>query len=256
MSQAQANSMPQQPYKRQLKNFLLMPAFQLKYTGAIVVISALLASGLGYVVYQRTQVATTQTETALASAQTALTSAQKANETARESSKLVAMGSENMQQALDKADAEYSAKAQEIEQKASDLKQKAADLGNESQRTILFLGGFLGFLVLALGLFGIVMTHRIAGPLFVLSRLFQNIAQNNFHLYKRSLRKGDEFPDIFEKGVAAIDHLAGAAKSDNARVAESLSILETLKGKGADPQLIGQIEEKLKGMSFQKAKLG
>jgi hypothetical protein len=238
---SQANSTPPQPYKRQLKNFLLMPGFQLKYTGAIVLISTLLCSGLGYVVYQRTQEAYTQTEAALESAKVA-------NKTALESSKMLAMESDAMSDALAKADAEYAVKAHEIEQ-------KAVGLASESQRTLIFLGSFLGLLVLALGIFGIVMTHRVAGPLFVFSRMFQNIEQSNFHLYKRSLRKGDEFPEIFEKGVAAIDHLASAARSDNARVAESLTLLETLKSKGADAQLIGQIEEKLRGMSLQKAKL-
>lgn len=241
MPQAQANSVPQQPYKRQLKNFLLMPGFQLKYTGAIVVISTLLCSGLGYVVYQRTQEAYAQTKTALSSAQAA-------NETARESSKMLAMESDAMREAVEKEDAKYAAAAKELEQ-------KAADLGNASQRTLLVLGSFLGLLVLALGVFGIVMTHRVAGPLFVFSRMFQNIGQNNFHLYKRSLRKGDEFPEIFEKGVAAIDHLAAAAKGDSARVTESLALLETLKSKGTDAQLISQIEEKLRGMSLQKAKI-
>ena len=241
MSQAQANSMPQQPYKRQLKNFLLMPGFQLKYTGAIVVISTLLCSGLGYVVYQRTQEAYTQTKTALQSAE-------DANKTALESSKMLAMENAAMGDALAKADAEYAAKAKEIEQ-------RAVGLAAESQRTVLYLGGFLGLLVLALGAFGIIMTHRIAGPLFVLSRMFQNIAQNNFHLYKRSLRKGDEFPEIFEKGVTAIDHLAAATRNDNTRIAESLTLLETLKSKGADAHVISQIEEKLRGMSLQKAKI-
>jgi hypothetical protein len=241
MSQTQANSMPQQPYKRQLKNFLLMPGFQLKYTGAIVVISALLCSGLGYVVHQRTQEAYTQTKAALESAEVA-------NKTALESSKMLAMENDAMSDALAKADAEYAIKAKEI-------KQKATGLAAESHRTILYLGGFLGLLVLALAIFGIVMTHRIAGPLFVLSRMFQNIGQNNFHLYKRSLRRGDEFPEIFEKGVAAIDHLAGAARADNDRVAESLTLLETLESNGADPQIIQQIQEKLRGMSLQKAKI-
>jgi hypothetical protein len=234
---SEQQSKPQ--YKRQLKNFLLMPGFQLKYTGFIVVISALLSSGLGFVVYQRTQEAYAQT-------QTALESAKVANEKSRESSKMIAMNNDSLTEFLEKDDAKYAQTAKEIEQ-------KAAGLSAESTRTLLFLGGFLGLLVLSLAIFGIVFTHRVAGPLFVFNRMFQNISQNNFQWFKRSLRKGDEFPEIFEKGLSALDGLTANVKGDKAKVEESLALLESLKKNGADANTISQIEAKLRNLSYQKA---
>lgn len=40
------------PPKRHLKNYLLDPAFQLKYTGMVVVVTVIVASFLGYFVYR------------------------------------------------------------------------------------------------------------------------------------------------------------------------------------------------------------
>jgi hypothetical protein len=39
-----------QGYKRSLRNYLLNSSYQLRFTGVIVVISAILTGGLGYLV--------------------------------------------------------------------------------------------------------------------------------------------------------------------------------------------------------------
>lgn len=54
MTTANAGSVPQTPGpppKRRFKNYLLDPAFQLRYTGMVVAVTFLVASGLGYMAY-------------------------------------------------------------------------------------------------------------------------------------------------------------------------------------------------------------
>lgn len=50
-SQAQPIRKPGAPPKRLLRNYLLQPAFQLKYTGMVVGVTLVVASVLGYVAY-------------------------------------------------------------------------------------------------------------------------------------------------------------------------------------------------------------
>src|SRR5690348_6272483 len=105
-----ANNAP--PYKRQLRNFLLMQNFQLKFTAYIVVISAVLSSGLGYFVYRRTNEAYEQSKGALVSAKAA-------NEEARAASKMLAL--DNLadptaaKDSVDKEDAKYAQAAADFE---------------------------------------------------------------------------------------------------------------------------------------------
>lgn len=247
------------PYKRQLKNFLLMRSFQLKYTSYIVIISAILCAGLGVVVFLRTSEAYEQSQVAFDSAKEAQKAAQEAQKAAQEATRM--LGLEKMlsdpaaaKEAMEKEDAKYTTALNELSQKAVEMHEKADQMASASKWAPFYLGALLGAMVIALGIFGIVMTHRIAGPLFVLSRMFQNISQGNFVLFKRSLRKGDEFPEIFQKGVDAIDYLAESAKNDLKNVKESMELLSTLKSQGADPRLISQIEEKLRAISAPKAK--
>src|SRR5687767_2440986 len=56
MAEANAGTMTQQaggpPPKRRLRNYLLDPQFQLKYTGMVVLVTVLVAGVLGYFAYQ------------------------------------------------------------------------------------------------------------------------------------------------------------------------------------------------------------
>lgn len=61
MTTANAGSVPQPqqpPIKRRFRNYLLDPAFQLRYTGMVVLVTLLVASGLGYVAYEESRAQT------------------------------------------------------------------------------------------------------------------------------------------------------------------------------------------------------
>src|SRR5262245_55971121 len=53
------------PAKRRLRNYLLNPRFQLKYTGLIVAVAVILMGGLGAVIWKNARIAADQSRTAV-----------------------------------------------------------------------------------------------------------------------------------------------------------------------------------------------
>jgi len=64
--------------------------------------------------------------------------------------------------------------------------------------TLLMLVGGLLLLVLLLSLLTIVVTHKVAGPLYKMKKLLAGIDGGNLQLWAR-LRKGDELQDAFRE---------------------------------------------------------
>jgi hypothetical protein len=272
-SAAAPNQRPQSPQvKRQLRNFLLLQRFQLKYSAVIVVISSLLCAGLGIVIYQRTQDTFELSKEALIAAQAAtdsakdaVESAKDANDEARAASEMLRLeqlsNPEAAKGAVEASDSKYAEKAKEMELRAAEFKAKAAELKLDADKiaaqrasTVWYLGGLFGILVFALGIFGIVITHRVAGPLFVFGRVFSSICDGNYQIYKRSLRKGDELAEIFQKGVDALQALNDRASADLLVIEKSLALVKKMRESGQDAQALSQIEESLRGLAAQKSK--
>ena len=68
----------------------------------------------------------------------------------------------------------------------------------QSDRTVLW--GIIGFgiiLVLSIGGVGILLTHKVAGPLYKISSFFGRIRDNRLGPAPAKLRKGDELQDFY-----------------------------------------------------------
>jgi hypothetical protein len=68
----------------------------------------------------------------------------------------------------------------------------------QSDRTVLL--GIIGFgvvLVLSIGGVGILLTHKVAGPLYKISSFFGRIRDNRLGPAPKKLRKGDELQDFY-----------------------------------------------------------
>jgi HAMP domain-containing protein len=139
--------------KRRMRNFLLDKPFQLKYTLAVVVISAILSVILGAFLYETQQ---------------------EVFEANRENSQLLALDDPDMNQAMQEELAKADAKIQ-----------------GQNRKLMLTLVVSLGALVFLLTLLGIVATHKIAGPAYAMRRIMSLIADGK-HPHVRKLRKGDE----------------------------------------------------------------
>jgi methyl-accepting chemotaxis protein len=71
----------------------------------------------------------------------------------------------------------------------------------------LLLAAFAAIAVLlaaALGLLGVVVTHRVAGPVFVMGHYLQVLAQGRFPRM-RTLRRSDELKTFFRMFIDAVD---------------------------------------------------
>jgi hypothetical protein len=104
---------------------------------------------------------------------------------------------------------------------------------------IYYLVGFVAVMAVALFVWGIFMTHRVAGPIFIISRYLHQIGQGEVPR-PRPLRRGDDLQEFFEtfSGMLAKlqeRHLAEAALMIKAAAA--------LRDKGGDAALVGELEQ-------------
>jgi hypothetical protein len=71
----------------------------------------------------------------------------------------------------------------------------------------LLLGAFVAIAVLlatALGLLGVVITHRVAGPVYVMGHYLKVLAEGRFPRM-RTLRRSDELKTFFQVFIDAVD---------------------------------------------------
>jgi methyl-accepting chemotaxis protein len=85
----------------------------------------------------------------------------------------------------------------------------------------LLLGAFIAISVLlaaALALLGVVITHRVAGPVFVMGHYLEVLAEGRFPRM-RTLRRSDELKTFFRAFIEAVDAM-------KAREARHTAVLE------------------------------
>ena len=94
-----------------------------------------------------------------------------------------------------------------------------------SDRLLLWMLPVIGVLsAVALGLVGFLMSHRIAGPVYVMGRDLRLLAQGHFP-EPRSLRKGDELQNLFALFQHAVEALREREERRTAMLEEVLSAL-------------------------------
>jgi len=80
-------------------------------------------------------------------------------------------------------------------------------LVDRSDRLLLVAFGVIAVLLAAaLGLLGVVITHRVAGPVFVMGHYLEVLAQGRFPRM-RTLRRSDELKTFFRIFIDAVDRM-------------------------------------------------
>lgn len=105
---------------------------------------------------------------------------------------------------------------------------------------IYYLVGFVVIMAVFLFTWGIFMTHRVAGPIFIISRYLGQLADGEVP-QTRPLRRGDELKDFFDQFSRMLDSMrdraaseaelldkAAAALKDKDGQAETVKALEAL----------------------------
>jgi methyl-accepting chemotaxis protein len=92
-------------------------------------------------------------------------------------------------------------------------------LSSTDHRQVLIVVGASVIVAAFLGLVGVLVTHRVAGPIFVLSRYAKALGDGGFPRM-RALRRGDELKGYFEVFREAIEKLRERQAAEAAQLEE------------------------------------
>lgn len=80
-------------------------------------------------------------------------------------------------------------------------------------------------MTLSLALFGVLITHRVAGPIFIMARYIRALGDGQWPAM-RPLRKNDELKDFFSSFQESVEMMRSRDASDLAAIDSALSVLE------------------------------
>jgi methyl-accepting chemotaxis protein len=155
-------------HRRYIKNYIIDKDLQLRYIGAVTLISAAISSLLGYLIWiQRSE------------------------------------ASQTIIQSVNATDWVDPGLRSEI----------ISQLHGSDIFVVLRMAGVCVGLIVVLSMFLIVMTHKVAGPLYKIGMHFDQIKDGKLPVM-RDLRRGDEFQDFFKKFKGMIETLRVRTQAD------------------------------------------
>ena len=199
---AKAGSGGGRRHRRHIRNYLLDRSYQLKHAGYLVGVAAILSIGLGILLWQTSQTLVEESRAAVKQGQQVVAIGQ---DLAKESRKVTAVVQMTMEKAYGddpelmeifkkdsaKQQAPLAERQKELEGQAASLGQRSAQLEKQQGIMLLTLIVVLSVLVIGIGLAGIVITHKVAGPIFKMTRQIRELGEGNWRI-PAPLRKGDE----------------------------------------------------------------
>lgn len=218
--------------QRKLRNYLLDRHFQLKYANFAAGIALAISGLFGLLLWQASEGTLDQSRAAVELGEEVLAESKKVSE-------VVAMNiakdpvysaDPSLRQAFEADAAEQSARLGSQQQR---LMAHAAALSQQRTQFALLLVGVLVSLVLALWLAGIVITHRVAGPVYKMKRQIRAVRDGNLSV-PSPLRKGDELKDFFD----TFNEMVGALRERRQEQVQVLKqVLSDLEGSVSEDKL-------------------
>lgn len=227
-------------FKRSAKNYLLDRSFQLKYAGWLSGMTLAVSLVLGSVIYWQSDKTAAIGHEAVAAGQEAnaagkdaVLQSQALNDKLENDAKASYGDNPALLAAIkdaNKAESDkINARAKKLAELETQLVQKHDAIAKQRITLLATLAGALLVFVIMLGLAGIVITHKVAGPIFKMKRLLREVGDGKLVVPGR-LRKGDElveFFDVFatmveklrvrqEREIEILDAAIAQAKSSNA----------------------------------------
>ncbi|MEZ4226744.1 MAG: HAMP domain-containing protein [Polyangiaceae bacterium] len=197
-------------HQRQLKNYLLDSHFQLKYTGYLVLIAVVLSAALGFALWRTSRSVIAQSHEAVHQGEQVV---DLGREVVTESQKVSAVVQMNIVKdpvysdnpaLLDafktdaaKQDERLRKQQKALEEQAASLKAQSGALADRQRSMFTSLLLVFSLLVVGIGFAGIVVTHKVAGPIFKMKRQIRELGDGSLKV-PFGLRKGDELVDFFE----------------------------------------------------------
>jgi HAMP domain-containing protein len=105
---------------------------------------------------------------------------------------------------------------------ANDLEQFAQQEDRKVRNAIV--AGVL-LLTFALGLTGIIVTHRVVGPAYRMKRLFEHVSEGKIEV-TTGIRKGDELQELYHSFAEMVESLRDQRGEEIAQLEETLIKME------------------------------
>jgi nitrogen fixation/metabolism regulation signal transduction histidine kinase len=208
---AQAGS-PQ--YHRSARNYLIDRNFQLKYAGVLMGTALVLSAVLGFLVWRASSEAIAQGQKAVERGQLALVESRRVSQVVTMS---IAKTYKDDPELAKVFGEETSSDEQKLKDEQAQLERDAASLARQRGEVAGGLVALLAVLVIAVGLVGIVFTHKVAGPIFKMKRLLREVGAGKL-VVREKLRKGDELQHFFETFEQMVAELRRRQEGEIARV--------------------------------------
>jgi nitrogen fixation/metabolism regulation signal transduction histidine kinase len=180
--------------RRNKKSYLLDPRFQLKWTSYLVIVVVLVMTALGVIIARTAARASDTAEVAVKQAEKAYEESKANNVITRQSVQLAAADNPTLLSVMDDslADVDKQSEKNLAEVRAS----QAGILRDRRNLQMLLIGSGVALVILLIAM-GIVITHRIVGPVHKMKRLLRRVSTGRLAIEER-LRRGDELEDLFD----------------------------------------------------------
>lgn len=238
MAQAASSAPTTGRHQRKLKNYLLDPHFQLKYTAYLVVIAVLLGGSLGLVLWRTSEAVVAQSQKNVVQGQHVVELGREVVGESRKVSEVVKMNIvkdpvyqdnpallEAFTTDAKKQDERLRDQEAQLVAQAQSLKHETASLQEFQSRMMLTLCGVLVLLVGGIFVAGIVVTHKVAGPIFKMKRMIKDVGAGHLRIPGK-LRKGDELVHFFEAFDQMVRSLRARQESEIEMLDRAISELE------------------------------
>jgi signal transduction histidine kinase len=100
----------------------------------------------------------------------------------------------------------------------------AAAFASEDRERMVWLAAALACVLICLLGFAVVMTHRIAGPAFVIARTCRQVGEGNYER-PRPLRERDMLVELADDVIAMVDAVREREQDEHDRIAAALASL-------------------------------
>ena len=222
-------------YKRSLKNYLLDPKFQLRWTGMIITVAFVISAIMGVFLYRTTSEVTAQSQKVIAQGEGLIKESQK-------NSDLVKMQIKDQYSDAPELAETFSKSAKELDDQIEAkhkilLQQQQQTIAQQNTMLTSLVAGLL-LLVLLIGILGIFFTHKVVGPIYKMKMLLRQVGDGKLNFYGK-LRKGDEFQEFFEVFADMVEKLKERQRRE---VDELVEAMAGARASGASEDSIQKIQ--------------
>jgi nitrogen fixation/metabolism regulation signal transduction histidine kinase len=208
-----------------MRNYLLDQRFQLKYASYGAGIALVISVALGGLLWRTSEQILTQSQASVELGKEVLAESRKVSEVVAMNIVKDPIYSENASlKAAFEADAKQQGEKQNRQQ--AQLQAQADELQQRRLQVGLVLIGGLALLVAALWFAGIVVTHKVAGPIYKMKRQLRALEKGSLQV-PMPLRKGDELKEFFDTFNDTVRALRTRQQRDLERLDHAISGLES-----------------------------